>query len=65
MYSHIKFKKNIELHWIYFPVWLGGSKGINAPGKDSDPSDFDGNKNITTEPSVKSISKILLSYSNI
>ena len=45
MYPNVKFyKKDNELHEIHFPVQLGGLKGVNAPVKNSDTSDFNESK---------------------
>ena len=42
MYSNVTFyKKNNGLHEIHFPVRLGGLKGVNASGDNSDTSYFD------------------------
>ncbi len=41
MYYNVKFyEKDNELCEIHFTVWLEGLKGINAPGKKYNTSDF-------------------------
>ena len=56
------YKKDNELHEIYFPVQLEGLKRANAPNENSNTSNE--NKNITTRHKIKSISKISPSYNN-
>ena len=41
MFSTVKFyEKEKELHEIPFPLRLGGLKGVNATGENSNTSDF-------------------------
>ena len=63
MYSDVKFyKKDKEVHEIYFLVRLRGLKEANVPGENSNDFNFNENKNITIRQKVNSVCKILPSY---
>ena len=39
MYSNVKFYEKEELHEIHFPGQLGGLKGVNSPGENTNTFD--------------------------